>query len=379
MIARTARGPGSLIARMINAAACIVAGLLLSAAAPAPAKAQWDQIARVVVIGDLHGNYAKFHAMLTTAGLIDARNNWVGGAAHLVQLGDVPDRAPDTRRILDLLMRIEAQARRAGGQVHSLIGNHEVMAMEGDLRYTTPGEYTSFADRDSARRRDAYYKRFVAAVKAQPPAGGVPVFDAAYRARFDAEHPLGWVEHRLAWSLEGQYGRWIMGHSAIIRIDDTLYLHAGIAPEFRQFDIAALNEAVLAALRHQPERTGGPPDILWNEVGPLWYRGMAQGDEAANSANVMAVLSRYGVRRVVIGHSKQYTMVNSRFEGGVILMDIAAPAGCAEPAAFMVKEGDVITAFHRGQRLSFGVTGAAHAKYLSEVAALDRAAGCRAP
>jgi hypothetical protein len=370
-----------MLASMNRFLAGVLAALSVLVAAPALAakpatQTAWDHVARVVVMGDLHGDYGKFHDMLQQAGLIDARDRWSGGATHLVQVGDVPDRAPDTRRILDLLMRLEPQAKRAGGYVHALIGNHEAMNMEGDLRYTTPGEFAAFADSKSSRRRDAYYAAVVAALKAHPPAPGLPVFDDAYRARFDAEHPLGWVEHQLAWSAKGVYGRWVLTHSAIIRIDDALYMHGGLGPQFLPFDVDVMNNAVLAALRHQPEVVGGPQAILWNEQGPLWYRGLAQNDEAAETAHVAALLSRYKVRHVVIGHTKQYRWVNSRFDGGVILTDIAATPGCAEPHAFLIKEGDTLTAVHRGQRLALRVPGAEHAAYLAEVATLDRAAGC---
>ena len=125
--------------------------LAVSLAAPAWALTAWDHVAKVVVMGDLHGDYAKFHDMLIEAGLIDGHDNWSGGATHLVQVGDVPDQyARHPRSILDLLIRLEPQARRAGGYVHALIGNHEAMNMEGDLRYTTPAEFVAFADRDSA-------------------------------------------------------------------------------------------------------------------------------------------------------------------------------------------------------------------------------------
>ncbi len=359
---------------MTRILAAFVAALAVGAATPAPAQSAWDHVAHVVVMGDLHGDYAKFHDMLSEAGLIDAHDAWSGGATHLVQLGDVPDRAPDTRRILDLLMRLEPQARRAGGYVHALIGNHEAMNMEYDLRYTTPGEFAAFADQDSPRRRDAYYARVVAELKAHPPAGGLPVFDAAWRARFDAEHPLGWVEHQAAWSSSGLYGRWVLTHSAVIRIDDTLYLHAGVGPSFTPFDIDVMNKAVVAALRHQPEVAGGPHDILWNDQGPLWYRGMAQNEEAAESANVAAVLARHHVRRIVIGHTKQYPMVNVRFDGAVILTDIAAPNRCADPHAFLIKDGDTLTTIYRGHRLPLPATAAAQGAYLTQIAGLDAAA-----
>lgn len=350
----------------------LCAALAMSGAAVAArAQSSWDHVAKVVVFGDLHGDYDKFHDMLTQAGLIDAHDNWSGGKVHLVQLGDVPDRMPDTRKIEDLLMRLEPQAKRAGGYVHALIGDHETMNMEYDLRYTTPGEFAAFADKDSPARRDAYYERVVAALKAQPPAAGLPVFDAAYRAQFDAEHPLGWVEHQAAWSAQGAYGRWVMAHSAVIRIDDTLYLHGGLGPEYAGFDIDAMNKAVVTALKHQPEIKGGPHDILWNEQGPLWYRGMAQNPEGAEAANVAAVLARYHVRHIVLGHTKQYSMVNARFDGGVILTDIAVPGGCVDPHAMLIKEGDALSTIYRGHRLALGVTGQAKADYQAQVAALD--------
>jgi hypothetical protein len=354
----------------------LAAALALGCATGAWAQTAWDHVARVVVFGDLHGDYGKFHDMLVQAGLVDAHDRWSGGATHLVQLGDVPDRAPDTRRIVELLMKLEPQARRAGGYVHALIGDHEAMNMEGDLRYTTPGEFAAFAAPNSAAVRDAYYAAVVAFLKAHPPAGGVPVFDAAYRAQFDAEHPLGWVEHQAAWSTQGAYGRWVLTHSAIIRIDDALYLHGGLGPEFADFDIEAMNKAVITALRHKPELAGGPHDILWNEQGPLWYRGLAQHEEAAEAANVAALLTRYHVRHIIVGHTKQYPMVNARFDGAVILADIAPPLGCTEPHAFLVKQGDGLSAMHRGHLVALGVAGQARADYLSAIEALDRAAGC---
>lgn len=351
------------------------AGPMSAAAADLP-PSEWDHVARVVVIGDLHGDYGKFHDMLRQAGLIDARDAWSGGTTHLVQLGDVPDRAADTRKIMDLLIRLDGQARRAGGAVHALIGNHEAMNMEGDLRYTTPEEFAAFADRDSERRRDAFYEAAVAALKAKPPAGPPLTFDAAFRAKFDADHPLGWVEHQFAWSKDGVYGRWVLTHPAVIRIDDTLYLHAGIGPTYAAFDRATLNRAVLAALRHEPEAAGGPHDILWADDSPLWYRGQALGEEAAEQPNLAAVLARMGVKQIVIGHTPRYAQVMPRFDGAVIMDDIAAPRGCALPHAFLIKEGETLSVMHRGQRVALDPSDAGRSAYLAAIARLDQAAGC---
>ena len=360
---------------MARRLAGLVVALAAALASPAfAAQTAWDHVARVVVFGDLHGDYAKFHDMLAQAGLINARDDWSGGTTHLVQVGDVPDRAPDTRKIMDLLIKLEPQARRAGGYLHALIGNHEAMNMEGDLRYTTPGEFAAFLTPTSAALRDRYYAAVVADLKAHPPAEGLPKFDDAFRAQFDADHPLGWVEHQIAWSSQGPYGRWVLTHPAIIRIDDALYLHGGLGPDFVAFDYDVMNKAVITALNHQPEVAGGPHDILWNEQGPLWYRGLAQHDEAAEAANVAAILARYKVSHVVIGHTKQYTAVNARFDGKVLLTDVFSPNRCVDPHAFLIKQGDALTTVYRGRTLALGVSGAAHDAYLAQIAALDKAA-----
>src|SRR5258705_5965761 len=106
-----------MVAAMIKFLAGVLAAL--SIAGPVQAQAAWDHVARVVVIGDLHGDYAKFHDQLSQAGLINARDSWSGGKDHLGQLGAVPDPAPDTPKILHLLLQIEPQARPAGGDVHA--------------------------------------------------------------------------------------------------------------------------------------------------------------------------------------------------------------------------------------------------------------------
>ena len=101
---------------------------------------------RVVAIGDVHGAYDKFVALLRAAGLINDRQRWVGGRARLVQTGDLLDRGADSRKVVDLLIRLEREAAAAGGRVHALVGNHEFMRLVGDWRYVSPGEYKAFQE-----------------------------------------------------------------------------------------------------------------------------------------------------------------------------------------------------------------------------------------
>lgn len=342
-------------------------------ATPAFAQAQWDNVPRIVAIADLEGDYDKFTDMLRTSGLIDAQNDWTGGTTHLVQLGDIPDRGDNTRMVLDLLIRLEPQARRAGGYVHALIGNHEAMNIEGDLRYTVPGEFAAFATRTSTRVRNQYYTRYVRGLRRNPPATGLPAFDAAYRAQWDQEHPLGWVEHRQAWAPTGRYGRWIATHDAVIRINDTLFLHAGLGPVYAAAPRPAMNDAVRAALRGQPNATY--PEILESD-GPLWYRGLSQNAEATENANLENVLRSQGVARVIVGHTKLTSTVLPRFNGRVLVADIAVPRGHSDPHAFLIMENGAWVTIHRGQRVPVvASTPQETCAYLRQIVALDNGTG----
>lgn len=362
---------------LLRSFAAAFLALLFTGTAPASAQtaqAQWDGVSRIVVIGDLEGDYEKFTDMLRTSALIDAQNRWIGGQTHLVQLGDIPDRGPNSRMIMDLLMQLEPQAQRAGGRVHALIGNHEAMNVYGDLRYVHPGEYAAFATRRSPRARNAYYEQYVRALRRNPPASGLPTFDAAYRAQWEAEHPLGWVEHRQAWSPRGRYGRWIASHNAAIRINDSLFLHAGLGPSFAAAQRPAMNAAVSAALNERPLATY--PDILENQEGPLWYRGFSQNPESTETANLENVLRSQGVARVIVGHTKVTSTVLPRFNGRVLIADIAAPRGHQDPHAFLIFENGAWTTIHRGQRVPvIASTPRETCAYLRQIVALDGGTG----
>ncbi|MDD5747194.1 MAG: metallophosphoesterase, partial [Candidatus Omnitrophica bacterium] len=88
-----------------------------------------ERIARIraMFIGDIHGNYTAFVALLKRAGYVNDNLEWIAGDRILVQLGDIVDRGPeeDALKTWDLLDSLQKQARRAGGEVVRLIGNHE--------------------------------------------------------------------------------------------------------------------------------------------------------------------------------------------------------------------------------------------------------------
>ena len=308
---------------------------------------------RVVAIGDVHGAYTEFLTLLQRAGLADAKRRWTGGAATLVQLGDVVDRGPRTRECLDLVMDLERQAAKAGGQLIPLLGNHEAMNVMGDVRYVTPEIYRTFATPQSDEVRDQAFQDYVEFLKAHVghPHSLVPPVDEATRKKWLDEHPPGYFEYRDALGPDGKYGRWIRRHHAVVQIGDGVFVHGGLNPALPFQSVAELDAQVGAelaafdqlwqalsrkrvvwrymtrveAILHlgeelkwmQAQPTPPDPAVVgdiekllgyrqWMSAsadGPLWYRGLVGTTEDQLSAGVFAMLTRLGARYVVVGHT----------------------------------------------------------------------------
>ena len=345
--------------------------VLLMALLMAPAGAQerdrFQSDGRVVAIGDVHGDYERFIQLLRDAGLVDGKLNWSGGRSHLVQTGDIPDRGPQTRKILDLLMKLEKQAAGKQGRVHALIGNHEAMNVYGDLRYVAPEEYAEFRDGRSEEVRRAFYEQELEAWKKKSP-NPTAAAEQAYRAQWEKEHPPGWFEHRLAWGPKGKYGKWIRAHNAVAIVDDALFLHGGISPKYADMPVDTINARVREELEDFAKLTGG---VAMDPEGPLWFRGLAHDDEAKLAAHVDAVLAKHGVKRIVIGHSPTSSAVLPRFGGKVILIDVGLSKVYGGPPACLILEKGTAYALHRGKKLALPADPGGLTAYLKEAAALD--------
>ena len=200
------------------------------------AAVQWNGIDRVVAFADVHGAYAELLALLRETGILDAQDHWAAGQTQLVSLGDLLDRGADSRKVMDLLMRLQGEAQAQGGQVHVVLGNHEAMNILGDLRYVDAGEYASYADLESpAERADLR--------QAWETANG-----AGSGAAFDQKFPPGYFGHRAAFSPKGKYGQWLLSLPVAIAINDTLFMHAGPSNVLRGMSLQELNLRYRTAL-----------------------------------------------------------------------------------------------------------------------------------
>jgi hypothetical protein len=225
-----------------------------SAVPTAPPPASFPAPARLVAVGDLHGDRDAAVAVLHMAGLVDGNGAWSGGTDWLVQTGDIVDRGPDSRGVIALLRDLGPQAEAAGGRVLPLLGNHEVMNLKGDWRYVSDADLAEY--------------------------GG----EAARKAAF---------------APDGADGAWILGRDAVAKVGDTVFLHGGIDAHWAKLGVRGLNATVHAALVG-----AGPLDVLGSD-GPLWNRTYLLGDPVAVCAELGQALVSLGATRMVVGHTTQ--------------------------------------------------------------------------
>ena len=345
--------------------------VLVGSACAGPAKATAEPLESIVAIGDVHGDFDGFVAILQRTGLIDKQNHWAGGKTTFVQVGDLLDRGPKPREVMNLMMALEKEAKQADGRVISLLGNHEMMNMMGDLRYVTPVNYASFADGNSEKRQKAAYEEYVkwrdshASLLAE-----LPQPMELTEAEWIARHPAGFLEQREAFGPKGEYGAWLRGHAAVAEIEGIIFLHGGIHPDLTNTKLAVMNnqihdeikafdaakqylqneklilpffnlqeinnvvqaEVIAERKSRVPANAERQAKILeflkyrdWLSVradGPLWFRGYDQWSEEEGAAKVSKLLEDYKATHLVVGHTVQTGgRIRLRFANRVFLID----------------------------------------------------------
>lgn len=221
------------------------------------------------VIGDVHGQLAKLVKLLRDARLIDGDLTWSGGQAALWFIGDFVDRGPDGIGVLDLVMRLQAEARAAGGQVGALLGNHDVLLLAakrfGALK--APGRERSFLEdwRESGGQEDDLAR------------------------------------------LRGRHGEWLAELPALALVGERLLAHADSAMYLEYgFSVQAVNRKMRALLQGDDARA-------WAKLLDDFARRREFVGERP-VASVREFLALYGGRQLVHGHSPIRTMSDLRPE-----------------------------------------------------------------
>jgi hypothetical protein len=256
----------------------------------------------IFVIGDVHGNYNAFINLLINNKIIDADLKWIFGDGQFIQLGDVFDRGAYVTETLWFLYSLQIQARNSGGDVHMLLGNHEIMALTGDHRYL-----------------NAKYEYFTHYTQTE------------YFRLFDTNSVLG---------------RWLRCQNIILRINDYLCMHAGISPEFAAYGYAYpdINLRVRNYLNSDDAlEEGSPEDIILGASGPLWYRGYMDPESGPTEVTLEFIDNYFnlqGLKRMVFGHNEQRTI--KKFYGGKIISADVALDESGNTAQGLLISGDEI-------------------------------------
>lgn len=270
----------------------------------------YEEVPRIVAVGDLHGDLEAARQALRLAGAMDADGHWSGGQLVLVQTGDILDRGDQEPEILDLFDSLAVEARAVGGNVLVLNGNHELMNAYQDFRYVTDD---GFVDYDGTPLPVSPDSAFLA-------------LDTIHRGRAAAFLPGGPMAQRLA-----------RQHTAVA-VGNTLFVHGGILPANVDLGVDSLNARVQAWLLGeipQPEWIRGDSSPVWNRV---YSREPGQG--ACDTLST--VLERLGMARMVVGHTVQRTGITAYCGGRVWAIDVGmARHYGGRPAVLEIRENVV--------------------------------------
>jgi hypothetical protein len=313
--------------------------------------------------------------------MIGSDLGWTGGETHLVSLGDLLDRGDDARKVLDLVMRLQREAVVAGGRVHVVLGNHELMNLLGDWRYVAAGDYAAYAAEETAAVRAAAFAALAATAADGQSALTQQAFDNAY--------PPGYFARQAAFAASGRYGAWLLSLPTIVVINDTAIVHGGlpavvgeaaldlndrvradlnrylalrdrlnsgsVPPVDRQRDVEVALAAIATAspeVAPQLEELvalGDAPEL--GVAGPLWYRGSIYCKPVLEEATLDTALERLGVTRVVVGHTPTAgRRVRSLYGGKLLAIDTGMLAEYFHGrAAALVLEGPEIGVQYLGE------------------------------
>jgi len=294
----------------------------VTASPPQPAAYMPNPPPRLVAIGDLHGDLSAALATLELAGVVAPghggridRTVWAGGDTLVVQMGDFTDRGPSEIKILLLMRWLASQARREGGDVVMLLGNHDAMQVAGDFRYVHRMAYQETA---------ALLPGLTDEQRSSP--------EALRQARRMLWGPGAPVAAEMAWN------------PTVLVVGDTLFVHGGLLPGHLDGPgLQGMNDDVAAWMWGAPvERPaqghGSLPSIYADLEGPFWqrlYSNLPSNFVASEACpTLQETLQRVSdswpgeggpvVRRIVMGHTPQVELTPGLFGSGARLLGINA-------------------------------------------------------
>ncbi|MEP0266378.1 ankyrin repeat domain-containing protein [Dokdonia sp.] len=260
---------------------------------------EYQGVSKVAAISDIHGQYDTFIKLLKNNNIINQQGKWSFGQGHFVVAGDIFDRGSQVTEVLWFLYDLENQAQEQGGKVHVLLGNHDVMVLNGNLRSVHP-KYTE-----------------VATILGKP-----------FHTFFTDETVLG---------------NWLRTRPVVVKINTLLFTHGGLHPDLVTKGIS-LNE-INREFKNQlieSELSNGRNELgtyLHRGDGPIYYRGYFQG-ELATDNQIDQLLQHFKATNIIVGHTT-HRHIETRYNGKVIVIDANMKSG--EMAEILLWQPDTFT------------------------------------
>lgn len=267
---------------------------------------------RVIAIGDHHGDLAQARSALRIGGVLDEEDRWIGGTSLVVQTGDILDRGPDERDIIDLYERLRTEAAGTGGEVINLLGNHETMTAMGDYSYAIPQACEAFSDLQGLDlSRDEF-------------AG----LSDDCRKRAAAFWP------------GGPYAKTMAKWPIVLVRQETLFVHGGVHPKHAEHGFDAIN-----AMTSDWLLGNGPLDTTMvgnpNEGSLDWDRTYSIAPTDTDCKLLQETLAIVGASRMAVGHTVHPTIV-SQCDGLVWSLDVGMASHYGGRAAVLeIKDGQI--------------------------------------
>jgi len=241
-------------------------------------------------IADLHGDLNAAHEALLLTRLVDEKLDWIGGDRILVQTGDIVDRGAESKEIYDLFRKLRQQAESSGGHVVQILGNHEVMNLQGNYFYVDRREYSHWSQTGDIQE--------------------------------------GQILREKAWKIDGDYGSWLRKLPLAAVVNRTLFCHAGIDVAWANQGLDKVNELSAELLTKEDNSV---TDTIFLEAGPVWTRAFdpvySRTSEKIMCEKLFKVLSTLDLDRMVIGHNVQLDNTAKTFcDGRLFSLDVGMSA-----------------------------------------------------
>ena len=278
-------------------------------------------VRRLIAMGDLHGDLRVTLIALRLAKVIPQHIfpynvheiSWCGGDTWVIQCGDQIDRCrPDNWKknciedlddvvedegnnmmIIQIFQKLDAMAKKVGGRVLGMLGNHELMNVDRDFRYVSPQEFLEFVPPNERNRKYT-----------------------------DDGYPYGYYHRLKVFERGGNIAKhYALQKKSVTMIGKNLFIHGGLSHALvSKYSIHEINQVVKKWLLKQGN---SKEDKIFDEIfrddddmSPFWCRLYSEDDGRGENTEqgfneLMRIINSRNktlqpIERMVVAHTPQF-------------------------------------------------------------------------